>query len=88
MQLTVWGRYPRVDCELHLPTSPTPACELISGTPSVLARGMGRSYGDAALGDVLLGTRQLDRLRAFDEQDGTLRCDAGVTLAEIVEVAK
>lgn len=86
MQLTGWGRYPRVDCELHLPTSPTPACELISGTPSVLARGMGRSYGDAALGDVLLGTRQLDRLRAFDEQDGTLRCDAGVTLAEIVEV--
>lgn len=86
MQLSGWGRYPRIEGELHFPTSLTPARELVETTPSLLARGMGRSYGDAALGTVLLGTRQLDRLRSFDEQAGTLRCDAGVTLAEIIDV--
>jgi FAD/FMN-containing dehydrogenase len=86
MELSGWGRYPRVETELHVPISRTPACDLVATSPSLLPRGMGRSYGDAALGDVLLSTRQLNRLRAFDEQAGVLRCDAGVTLAEIIEV--
>lgn len=86
MELSGWGRYPRSDCNLQLPLGGIPARQMIAETPQLLARGMGRSYGDAALGGTLLGTRQLDRLRAFDEQTGVLRCDAGVTLAEIVDV--
>ena len=46
----------------------------------------GRSYGDSCLNDggVLLDVRRLDRLIAFDATEGVLRCEAGVTLAEIL----
>lgn len=55
----------------------------------MLPAGMGRSYGDVCLnhGNTLLLTRGLDRMLAFDPETGVLRCEAGVTLAEILEFA-
>jgi FAD/FMN-containing dehydrogenase len=55
----------------------------------VLPYGVGRSYGDSCLndGNALIRARDLDRLIAFDAESRTLRCEAGVTLAEIVEFA-
>ncbi|MBX6396599.1 MAG: FAD-binding oxidoreductase, partial [Alicyclobacillaceae bacterium] len=55
---------------------------------SYLARGLGRAYGDAALNEgagVLLQTRR-NRFLDFDPGSGILRCEAGVSLAEILEV--
>ncbi len=52
----------------------------------LIARGQGRSYGDASLngdGSVVL-TERLQRLREFDEKKGTLRVEAGTTMADIV----
>ncbi len=50
-----------------------------------LAYGMGRSYGDVCLNPdgLLWDMRPLDRFIAFDEQAGTLRCEAGVLLRDI-----
>jgi decaprenylphospho-beta-D-ribofuranose 2-oxidase len=51
-----------------------------------LPRGLGRAYGDAALnseGGVILMER-LDRFLAFDEATGVVRCEAGVSLAELI----
>jgi FAD/FMN-containing dehydrogenase len=55
----------------------------------MLAVGMGRSYGDVCLlqNGTLLRTPNLDRLISFDTQTGLLRCEAGVTLAEILDFA-
>ena len=52
----------------------------------VLPYACGRSYGDSCLNDggVLLDVRGLDRLIAFDGELGLLRCEAGVTLADIL----
>jgi len=54
----------------------------------VLCQGLARSYGDACLNDggTLLDTTGLDRFIAFDEATGILRCEAGVSLAEILRV--
>ena len=56
-------------------------------TGSMLPFGMGRSYGDSCLdqGGTLLLTRGLSRFISFDPQTGLLACEAGVTLAEILE---
>lgn len=51
-----------------------------------IARGAGRAYGDAALADTVLATRQLDALIAFDAEAGTLVCEAGVSVADLLEV--
>ncbi|MGE5048135.1 MAG: FAD-binding oxidoreductase, partial [Deltaproteobacteria bacterium] len=54
----------------------------------MLAYGQGRSYGDSCLNDggALLKTAGLDRFISLDAQ-GILRCEAGVTLGEILRLA-
>ena len=55
----------------------------------MLPVGAGRSYGDVCLldGGTLLKTRGMDRLLHFDQETGVLICEAGVTLAEILDFA-
>ncbi len=84
-----WGRYPSFQADL-LPLNWTVDFPL-SNPPStrVLPVGAGRSYGDVCLleNGTLLHTRGMDRLLAFDTTTGVLRCEAGVTLAEILNFA-
>lgn len=51
-----------------------------------LAYGQGRSYGDVCLNSkgTLLDTRNLNRFIAFDPKNGILRCESGITFAEIL----
>lgn len=51
-----------------------------------LARGMGRSYGDAAqnAGGLVLDMPPVGRMRALDTSTGRVRLDAGVTLDELL----
>ncbi len=82
-----WGRYPRATqdiVKLHWRSDPLPLSRLRNKT--ILPYGNGRSYGDSCLNDggVLLDTRGLDRLLAFDRENGILRCEAGVLLSEIL----
>jgi len=84
-----WGRYPPIETEV-LPLhwmSDFQAARLPQG--DLLPVGMGRSYGDVCLLDhgTLLTARGLDRLIEFDAETGLLRCEAGVTLAEILDFA-
>lgn len=84
---TSWGRWPRhrparvchvYDRQAELPATAEP----------LLAYGNGRSYGDSCLNDggVLLLTRPLDRFIVFDAATGVLRAEAGVLLAEILDL--
>jgi decaprenylphospho-beta-D-ribofuranose 2-oxidase len=54
-------------------------------TSGAIARGMGRSYGDAAqlTGGLVLEATQLKRF-ALDAGDGTVTAEAGVTLGELL----
>lgn len=51
----------------------------------LLARGHGSSYGDSACAPRVLLTRRHDRMLAFDPAAGLLHCEAGTTLADIVD---
>ena len=50
--------------------------------PGVIARGLGRSYGDAAqcAGGVVVDTHHLDRIGPIDPESGEVDVDAGVSL--------
>ncbi|HLD65983.1 MAG TPA: FAD-binding oxidoreductase [Pseudomonas sp.] len=86
MRLQGWGRYPTVEARLHNPFTLSAATGLLGAEGSLIGRGMGRSYGDSALHDRVLGTQQLRHLLAFDPHRGTLRCQAGATLDQLLEV--
>jgi len=85
--LSGWGNYPIIETHLYRPEKirdlyPFP------DEPSILGRGLGRSYGDAALNDqggMFLFTR-LSRFLAFDETNGVLHAEAGVSFDEILKI--
>jgi FAD/FMN-containing dehydrogenase len=87
-----WGRYPRVQhgsiYKVYWTDQVVPI--LLGSSPgSCLPRGLGRSYGDSCLneGRSLMDCSRLDRMLDFDQQSGRLRCEAGVSLAEILRLA-
>lgn len=86
MTLSGWGNFPRVACRTATVGSADEARAAVRAAP-VIARGAGRSYGDASLQpNMTLLTRRLDRLIAFEPTRGRLACEAGVTLATLLEV--
>ncbi len=84
-----WGRYPSVEHAGIEPLywrSQLPNLSQLKRT--VLPFGYGRSYGDSCLKQdgILLDASHLNRFISFDEQTGVLCCEAGVSLADILEV--
>ena len=86
MMLSGWGRYPTLDCRLERLRRCEDLPGLLHRDTTLIARGNGRSYGDAALNpDLTLSMLALDRIRAFDAGTGLLDCEAGVLLADLLE---
>lgn len=84
-----WGRYPRVRHHAVVPLYWRDAAPDLAGLPCpVLPRAWGRSYGDCCLnaGGILLDATPLDRWIDFDSVQGLVRCEAGVSLAELLRV--
>ena len=81
-----WGRYPQQDAYLHAPASSASLELTTKQQNSVLARGMGRSYGDSANALNVLQTTYINHFIEFDKVTGKLTAEAGITLREILEV--
>jgi FAD/FMN-containing dehydrogenase len=83
-----WGRFPaskpRETISTHAPTYSIPSND--NGL-FLLARGLGRSYGDSCLNNdhVVIDTSKMSSLLEFDEHTGVLRAEAGLSLAQILE---
>jgi decaprenylphospho-beta-D-ribofuranose 2-oxidase len=86
-ELTGWGRYPRHESELLTAPSPAALKRLVREGVGFVARGNGRAYGDAAIGERLtVSTSRLDRFRAFDRATGRVTVEAGVLLSDLLGV--
>jgi len=88
LPLSGWGRHPVIPCEVVRPGKSSALAALCADETPRIARGAGRSYGDAAVSasGLTVLTGRLNRMLFFDEATGTLRAESGVTLAEILEV--
>ena len=85
MKLSGWGRYPVVDCRVERFGRQRDLPDLLHGAPTLIARGNGRSYGDAAVNaDLTLSMLGADRILAFDAETGLLTCEAGVLVDDIL----
>ena len=86
-----WGHYPlAAHRKIIRPAwmdEITPA--VLKDNAPLLAYGLGRSYGDSCLNDggTLMDTRPLDRVLHFDAEEGSIVCEAGVSLGEILLTA-
>ena len=91
--LSSWGQYPAFPqaarpCFWRSELS-TNLKQLINQFGNTLAYGNGRSYGDSCLAssDHVLATRGLNRFIAADWQNGIIRAEAGVSLAELLQLS-
>ena len=78
-----WGRYPKLEAQVLLPLTIGQCAprlrDAAAGGP-LIARGLGRAYGDSALAAQVMATRQLDHFQSFDPATGLVRCAAGLPL--------
>ncbi|TMC61741.1 MAG: FAD-binding oxidoreductase [Chloroflexota bacterium] len=84
-----WGRYPKVTpAEVQSVFWRSELPNIADFEQPVLPYAYGRSYGDSCLneGGVSLDVSHLRRFISFDEDEGLLCCEAGVSLAEILEL--
>ncbi len=81
-----WGGYPPVNQQgLYLNHQREAFPQL---TETLLPYGLGRSYGDSCLNSAgkVLSSKLLKNFISFNKDTGLLRCESGITLAEIIEV--
>jgi FAD/FMN-containing dehydrogenase len=84
-----WGRYPVESCHVFRPEKRSEVAAILASglQPSYISRGLGRSYGDAALNARagVIWQVLLNRFVSFDSSSGVLECECGVSLAEIIQ---
>ncbi len=85
-ELSGWGLFPRSQSEVTAPASVEEVRAALSAGGTI-ARGLGRSYGGAALdaGRRVLMMSHLDRVLSFDPERGIVCCEAGVSLSQLIE---
>jgi decaprenylphospho-beta-D-ribofuranose 2-oxidase len=81
-----WGGYPVQEAQVISPSSLSDYKNHLLQQTSVIARGMGRSYGDSAHAPNILQTTYSDHFLAFDSVTGLLTVEAGVTLRYVLNV--
>jgi len=84
-QLAGWGANQRAACDVREPELQAQVHGSVDARGTT-PRGLGRSYGDAALnaGGRVLGMTRFNRYLAFDDATGTLSCEAGVSLEDVL----
>jgi FAD/FMN-containing dehydrogenase len=83
-----WGRYPKYKPhDVYYVYWRNEIPELNKFSKKILPYAWGKSYGDSCLNDkgILIDTRNLTKFISFNEDNGLLRCEAGVTLAAILD---
>jgi FAD/FMN-containing dehydrogenase len=83
-RISGWGRYPVADALLVQPTSFREFA--LPDDRSVICRGEGRSYGDAAQSSdgLVVVTRGVRHVQRFDAATGVLTADAGLTFDDML----
>jgi decaprenylphospho-beta-D-ribofuranose 2-oxidase len=88
--LSGWGRYPVVEANTVRPETWSSVDNYVKNANSdaLIARGKGRSYGDASVNDngLTILLERFDRFLAFNNNSGDLHLESGVTLEEIINI--
>ena len=84
-----WGRFGVETSPAYRPESWRDVIDVLTRAPepTLVARGLGRSYGDSAMnggGGVVL-TERLSRLLALDRDAAWVECEAGLSLRRLLE---
>jgi FAD/FMN-containing dehydrogenase len=86
-KISGFGNYIHCLASLYRPEKEYQVTAILQeSSDSILARGYGKSYGDAALNSKVMDITRLNFFLDFDRQNGRLTVQAGMSLQEIMEV--
>ncbi|PCI23396.1 MAG: FAD-linked oxidase [SAR324 cluster bacterium] len=86
MKLAGWGKFPIIDSEPHWFENETQLKTLVQRRQEYIVFALGRSYGDSALAAHTIQTQTWNHILDFDEDQGVLTCESGLSLADIIDV--
>ncbi|AZA75338.1 FAD-binding oxidoreductase [Chryseobacterium indoltheticum] len=86
-KVTNWGNFPIVEKEMKSEDSFRKIKEFVLNNNEVIARGNGRCYGDASLGEHIFSTKKLNKFISFDRLNGIVECESGVLLSDVLEIS-
>ncbi|RMZ58804.1 FAD-binding oxidoreductase [Chryseobacterium nematophagum] len=86
-KVTNWGNFPVVEKEMKSEDSFKRIKDFVLSHNEVIARGNGRCYGDASLGESIFSTKKLNKFISFDRLNGIIECESGVLLSDVLEIA-
>jgi len=83
--LSGWGNIPKSTSKVSYPRDAEEVTEALQ-INKVLPRGLGRSYADQATNSnhIVMKMERMNHFLSFNEANGILECEAGVTLEEII----
>ncbi len=84
MQLTSWGRYPRITGNSRTFDNQEELQQELTQLDRTIVHAQGRSYGDSALAPEVLLSKRYNCILDFDPQTGLVHCESGVTLNELI----
>lgn len=86
MRMAGWANYPAVNSVVYAPKDANELIRLVQEQERLIARGNGKSYGDASLAPVMISTMALNNLWYFDQENGIIECESGALLSDLLRV--
>lgn len=83
-QINGWGQYPKIHATVLTPETKLELIKDLNIGP-LIGRGSGLSYGDSALGKIVLETKNFKQID-FNNKTGILTCEASVRLIDILQL--
>lgn len=85
-RVTNWGLFPATEAEVRHFSTEQQALHGFRDWDALIPRGLGRCYGDSALSPHILSTLGYNRFLEFDEENGILTCQAGLSFEDILKI--
>ncbi len=86
MDVTNWNNYPVKNAEVVFFDTKGELRKLIDTNEHLIARGLGRCYGDASLSDTIIEMGKYEKALHFDRESGVFECQAGLSLDDILKI--
>lgn len=83
-RISGWGNYPSIDTNLELFDTIEQAKSIVLEAPEIVYQGNLRSYGDSALNERALNTRNFSYVFDFDKKSGILHATSGLLIGDIL----
>ncbi len=86
IELSGFGKYPKTHSRVSRPANLREIKDCLSAG-AVTPRGLGRSYGDAAISNsgIVAESLLMNKFLSFDESSGILYCEAGVSYKDLLD---